>query len=165
MTTPGRASGPEEMSPALRAVEAGLDSIAREARSVPDPGFEGRLVAAATSAIAGRPSLRVVHTERGRQVRAMPVVRWSVGIAAVLIVASAVLAIRWQPSGPATGSGGDVSLASATTELDEIAAVWELLDDEAIASRVTSLQGRASTISESVHGEWMPSSWLNEDSM
>lgn len=165
MTTPGRASSPEEMSPALRAIEAGLDSIAREVQSTPDAGFESRLVAASTSAITGRPSLRVVHTGGGRKVRAMPRVRWGMGIAAALVVASAVIAIRWQPGGPETGSVGDVSLASSSTALDEIAAVWELLDDEAIASRVTSLQGRASTISESVHGEWMPSSWLNEDSM
>lgn len=165
MTTPFEGQSSDETVHELGAVEAGLDAIARDAWSTPDVGFEDRLVAAATSALSGRPSLRLSHPGYERRVPSMPLVRWGLAGAALVAIGSAVVAIRWQPTEQGDRDDGGVVLASTSTELDEIAEVWDLLDDDAIASRAASLHGRASTISESINGEWIPSSWLGEDSM
>lgn len=165
MTTPFKEPISDETVRELRAVEAGLDAIARDARSDPDAGFEDRLVAAATNALSGRPTLRLSHPRHERRVPSIPLVRWGLAGAALLAIGSAVVAMRWPSMGHRDGVDDGVVLASTTTELDEIAEVWDLLDDDAIASRAASLHGRASTISDSINGEWIPSLWLGEDSM
>lgn len=162
MTTPGHERDASQGDSELLAIEAGIDAIARDSRSTPDRGFEERLVAAAMSARTHRPPLRITHSGRDRRVPVVRLWRWGLTAAAMLAIATAVVAIRWQPTGNL--QDGTV-LASTHTELDEIADVWELLDDEGIASRVASLHGQASTISESINDEWIASSWLGEDSM
>ncbi len=148
----------------LLAIEGGLDALASEIRQSVDAGFEDRLVSTAIRSIDGNNPLRIVHPGHERRTRVMPVLRWGFASAAVLAIASAVVVFR-QPAinEPDEAAATRVSSA-AVTELDEIAAVWDLLDDESIASRVSSLHGQTSTLSESILGDWVPVS-MNEDSM
>lgn len=164
MTT-SYADHPEDRTPSeLRAIECGLDEIGSQLRGSPDSGFEDRLVSAATRAIAGQDPLRIIHPRHTRHPRRVSVVRWGLASAAVLALASAVIAIRHPGSGSPVDSIPTQYSSAAATELEEIAAVWELLDDASIDSRVSSLHGQASTLTESILGDWVPTS-MTEDSM
>lgn len=165
MTMPFDRMHPDHTPPDLAAIEAGLLEVARDARARPDAGFEDRLTAASVNASTGRPALRIAHQQGGRSLRSLPSVRWGLAAAAALAIVSSIVAFRWQPTRATTDPTGVVSVASSVTELDEIADVWDLLDDADIASRVSSLQGRTATVADSISGEWNPSSWLGEDSM
>lgn len=163
--THSHADHPEGRTPSeLRAIERGLDEIGSQVRGSPDSGFENRLASAATRALAGQDPLRIVHPKHERGSRHVSVVRWGLASAAVLAIASAVVAIRHPGSGSPVDPNPTQYTNAAATELDEIAAVWELLDDASIDSRVSSLHGQASTLSESILGDWVPTS-MTEDSM
>lgn len=168
MTTPHDDSTFGEMPEDLHEMHEMLDALGDGMRSGPDSGFEARLVAASLAARPGAEGRRLVHGAQprgGREQRLHS--RWlaPASLAAVMLVVASVFAVRIVGNRHAPADSGMRVTLVGQTDLDEIAEAWEILDDQEIWSVVSSLRGEASTLQDSMRGDWVSETWQSEDPM
>lgn len=168
MTMPHDDSTFGELPADLREMHEMLDALGDRMRSGADAGFEARLVAASLAARPGVDRPGLVHGAQpgsGRVLRLHR--RWlaPASLAAVMLVVASVLAVRMSSNRHVPADSGMRFTLVTHTELDEIAEAWEVLDDQEIWSAVSSLRGEASTLRNSMQGDWVSETWNSEDPM
>lgn len=173
MTMPHDDSTFGELPADLREMHEMLDALGDRMRSGADAGFESRLVAASLAARPGAQGPgaegpRLVHEAQPRGGRVLRLHRrWlaPASLAAAMLVVASVLAVRMSSNRHVPADSGMRFTLVTHTELDEIAEAWEVLDDQEIWSAVSSLRGEASTLRNSMQGDWVSETWNSEDPM
>jgi hypothetical protein len=150
----------------LDAIQAGLDSIGASLRGTPDSGFEARVAANAAREAIGEPTLRIAGFRSRAPESRSPALM--LRVAASVLIGAGALGVAWFTLRGPDAARLDESLADASAaelEIAEIADAWDLLDDTELATRFEDVSSRVTTVADSVGDSWLPSSWIEEDSM
>lgn len=150
----------------LDAIQAGLETIGASLRDSPDAGFEARIAANAAREALGAPPLRITDFRSRASASRKPVLL--LRIAASLLIGAGAIGIAWVAMRGQGASQEKLRLADASAtdlEIAEIADAWDLLDDTELATRFEDVSSRVSTVADSVGDSWLPSSWIEDDSM